>query len=202
MHAKLNTVVRYYDKMLEDRLATTYSQATYQEARPPIQSPQLYQYNPPPQSPISPPRQSQGYFPSRRSTFSDSLNSLPPAQVPHESPTSYSGSQPTPAFHQAPAYSYTTYPPPSMSPGATKSPPPQSYIEPAPSQYGQFNRQFNPPIEHQSTTQSAHLPQNYPAYHTRPSYPTYVDNTPYVENHDYYQQQPLQRREESSLIDL
>jgi hepatocyte growth factor-regulated tyrosine kinase substrate len=191
MHAKLNTVVRYYDKMLEDRLAATYSQATYQEARPPAQSPQLYQYNLPPQSPTSPPQQSQGYFPSRRSTFSDHLSAAPPSQVPLDSPSYYPATQPT-QYPPPQSWTYSNYPASSMSPVAAKTPRPQTYGEPVSYQYGQNN----PPVEQHLSNQQPNPQQVQPPYQAQNAYPSYA------ENNDYYQPKPLQRREESSLIDL
>ena len=192
MHAKLNTVVRYYDKMLEDRLATTYSQATYQEARPPAQSPQLYQYNLPPQSPASPPQQGQGYIPSRRSTFSDHLNAPPASQVPHDSPSYYSANQPTASYTPAPNWGSSNYPPTSMSPVVAKSPNPQSYADAGRYHYGQSN----PPVDYHLSNQAANLQQIQPPYQAQSSYPSYTDNN------GYYQQKPLVSREDSSLIDL
>lgn len=190
MHAKLNTVVRYYDKMLEDRLATTYLQATYQEARPPMQSPQLYQYNPPPQSPIS---SSRGYPPGSRSTFSDNLNVLPPAQVPQDSQVSFSPNHNITTTVQPPATfgHYNAYPPPSMSPVANKGSTSQSYMEPTSFQYETYHSQE----EHQ-TSQPSNMPPPQSTYQGQPPY------APYVGTNGYYAQHPLQRREESSLIDL
>jgi hepatocyte growth factor-regulated tyrosine kinase substrate len=189
MHAKLNTVVRYYDKMLEDRLATTYSQATYQEARPPAHSSQPYQYNLPPQSPAFPPQQGQGYFPSRRSTLSDHLNTPLASQVPHDSPSYYSTNQPTVSSQN---WAYSNYPPTSMSPVVAKSPNPQSYADSAPYHY----EQSNPPVDHHLSNQAANLQQVQPPYQAQSSYPSYTENS------SYYEQKPLGRREESSLIDL
>src|SRR5215471_10949854 len=178
MHAKLNTVVRYYDKMLEDRLATTYSQATYQEARSPVQSPQPYLYNLPPQSPAFPPQQGQGYFPSRSSTFSDHLNAPSASQVPHDSQSYYSANQPTVPYTPAQNLAYSNYHPPSMSPVVTKSPNPQSYADPGPYAYGQSN----PPVDRHLSNQGANLQQIQPSYRVQSSY---------TENNGYYEQKPV-----------
>ncbi|KAI1866885.1 uncharacterized protein JN550_007432 [Neoarthrinium moseri] len=80
LHAKLSTVVRYYDRMLEDRLSKTYSQHT------------IGGYN------LPPPRQSSGPYPSIHS-------SAPGAAGPAES--FYTGEQPA---HYAPPQAYPQQP--------------------------------------------------------------------------------------------
>ena len=184
MHAKLNTVVRYYDKMLEDRLQTTYSQATYQEARRPAQSPLPYQYNLPPQSPSSPSHQSQGYFPSRRSTFSDQVNA-PPASVTGSSSTYYGPSQPPSQYPSNPTWTNGTKAPSSKAPYAPQ------YAESAGYQYSHPAASIRrpsisdiPPSSPQQSRERLH-----------PEYPAYSEQEPYY-------QEPPQRREDSSLIDL
>ena len=79
-----------------------------------------------------------------------------------------------------------------MSPVVAKSPNPQSYVDPGPYQYGQSN----PPVDRHLSNQPANLQQIQPPYQAQSSYPSYTDNN------DYYEQKPLVRREESSLIDL
>ncbi len=190
MHAKLNTVVRYYDKMLEDRLATTYSHATYQETRPPTQSPHSFQYNPPPQSPSSPSRQRLEYFPSRRSTLSDQANTYPPIQAPQGSPLMNSTPQNPYGSTHTQSWGYGAYPAPSLSPAAAKNPPSQFYQESVPYQNEPSNPKQNQPPDQ---------PYSQPS---RPNYDPQASYPPYGDNHGYYQQQSLPKREETSLIDL
>ena len=184
MHAKLNTVVRYYDKMLEDRLQTTYSQATYQEARRPAQSPLPYQYNLPPQSPSSPSHPSQGYFPSRRSTFSDQVNA-PPASVTGFSSTYYGPSQPPSQYPSNPTSTNGTNAPPSKAP----------YI---PHYSESAGYQYSHPAAGTSRPSISDIPPSSPQQSRQrrgPEYPAYSEQ-------ESYYQAPPQRREDSSLIDL
>jgi growth factor-regulated tyrosine kinase substrate len=190
MHAKLNTVVRYYDKMLEDRLATTYSHATYQEARPPTQSPMPYQYNLPPQSPSSPSHQSQGYFPSRRSTFSEQVN-VPPAVQSGQESSYYGPSQPPSQYPSNPNWSNGTNVPPFISPVAGKAPYVPQYAEPHGYQYGH-------PAPAAGRPSLSDVPPSSPQ---QPRQRLQGDYPPYGEQESYYQAPP-QRREDSSLIDL
>jgi hypothetical protein len=175
--------------MLEDRLATTYSHATYQENRIPTYNPQTYQYHPPPQSPASPSQSRHDYFPSRRSTVTDNVAPYPTAQAPQESPAMYSNPQ-NPNASQPPQWSYPGYPPPSTTPAVTKSANPQ-YQSHVPYHYGRSSA-----ADHQLSSQYQQ-PQSQAPFESQNSYSLNGDN-----RGSYQQQSTIQHKEESSLIDL
>ncbi|KAI5814158.1 vacuolar protein sorting-associated protein 27 [Pyronema omphalodes] len=85
LHAKLGTVVRYYDRMLEERLSYTYGRHGLGGTAP--QS----QYGQPPQSPIAPP--------------SDLYPTMPPAEQYYGKPSAPSG----PSGPSAPDNNYSSY---------------------------------------------------------------------------------------------
>ncbi|KAJ4531685.1 Vacuolar protein-sorting-associated protein 27 [Exophiala dermatitidis] len=165
LHAKLSTVVRYYDRMLEERLNNTYNQrnpgyATYAMASPALTAPSAGVY--PALAPSGPPPSiatGQGdvenfYFSNAPvESYARAPQQVPVPQAQPQRSYSYS-SQP----QEAPASPYQQY---------TTQPPPQQQQQQPPSQYGQQPSspqmfQHQPAPQQYAAPQSSQPPSMYP----------------------------------------
>ncbi|KAB2570808.1 Vacuolar protein sorting-associated protein 27 [Lasiodiplodia theobromae] len=183
LHAKLSTVVRYYDRMLEERLSNTYSHAGYgfqpSMARPasnlypsissgapdaPSGAESFYSGN---NDPYAPPQSAYNqYAQPQQQPYVPNRNSMPPQGFPqHQDPQ-----------HQQQQY-YGVQQPPQQQQGQPSAPYPQ-----APPSEGQGS----PQLQRRSSNQQPSAP---PAGHYAPSQPPIADDP----NAAYYygnEQQP------------
>ncbi|KAH8126764.1 hypothetical protein FP744_10007296 [Trichoderma asperellum] len=156
LHAKLSTVVRYYDRMLEDRLSKAYSQQN------------LGGYN------LPPPRQSSGPYPSihshapSNSVGAESFytNQQQPGYAPSAPPGPQLYQLPQQAMPQSPYPPYAGMPAPDAAPGPYA---PQQRTDSwnnrapsAPDQFQQQQAQENPEERRQPPQQAASSPSTDP----------------------------------------
>ena len=203
LHAKLATVVRYYDRMLEDRLSSTYSQHSisgYQNTQR-QQSQSMY-----PQIPTEP-YDGQGgtesYYNMNAPTPTNSYPSPhphyqqypPQSQSPYmrrdRAPSSNNSSQGVPAFQNQPHYQ--AQPPPrtsSISGYMHDASHNNEPFYPAQQQQGQ-NHQFQQPQSQPPPQTPTRNPSN--SYYTKPSNPEVSPPDSYAEPPLSYQQPPQQQ---------
>lgn len=155
LHAKLSTVVRYYDRMLEDRLNNTYNQRNPAYAGYALPSPAAHQqpamYSSIPMGP--PPTLSQGPGGAENYYFSNAPVETYAPPPPHSSSIppperSYSYSSQKQEAPVSPYLQYAQQPP-------QQHPPDQLYNQPAPSS-PQLYQQSAPPQQYSSQPPSAY----------------------------------------------
>ena len=152
LHAKLSTVVRYYDRMLEERLNNTYNQrnpayAGYGMSSPAMPNQQSNMY---PSMPLAPPpTMNQAPGGAENYYFSNAPADVyaPPSQQMQAPQRSYSYSS---QKHEAPTSPYPQYPPqqhypPTQQPQYTQPPSPQMYQHQAPPQAQQYPQHIAQP---------------------------------------------------------
>ncbi|EXJ92945.1 hypothetical protein A1O3_01501 [Capronia epimyces CBS 606.96] len=166
LHAKLSTVVRYYDRMLEERLNNTYNQrnpgyAAYGMSSPALpQGPGIY----PSLAPSGPPPMMN---PGQAEAENYYFNSAP-VEAYSRAPQQGSMPQPQPQLQPQRSYSYSSQPQEtSASPYqyATQPPPQQQQQQQQPAQFGQppspeaFQHQLTQPYPPQSSQPPSIYPQ-------------------------------------------
>ncbi|ERF74083.1 hypothetical protein EPUS_08131 [Endocarpon pusillum Z07020] len=196
LHAKLSTVVRYYDRMLEERMSNTYSQRTnsysgYGVPSPQISAPQSNMY-PSIASQAGPPANHTGaenYYFSNAPVDSyappaNAHQTYQQAYTTHDIPTSQYAAQ---QQQQAPPpQSQPSYPPAEQQPWHSQPQPssPQVYSQPPPTSTQQLPSQQYQPQQ---------MPQPQPEHQQQPSHPTQQPQSPYQQQQPqspYSQQQP------------
>lgn len=152
LHAKLSTVVRYYDRMLEERLNNTYNQrnptyAAYGIPSPggPYQQPSMY-----PSIPTAPPPtmaaggSTENYYFSNAPHESYASAPQPQQFVPPQRSYSYSSQKQEQPPPQSPYQQYPSQAPPQIYPQQPQPPSPQMYQHQAPPNQ-QYPQQQQPP---------------------------------------------------------
>lgn len=232
LHAKLSTVVRYYDRMLEERMNKTYqygqsaAYAGYAVTSPPASQsyptpyPQTYSQAPPPQMANGPSGAENYYFgnaPQPEPSYA------PPQQQMPQHPRSYSYSNQTPKPQIGmPSSPYSQYPPQqqplSATPYAQQPPSPETYhTQPQQqSQQPSLYPQMPPPGQdyQQQTPTQTHPQPHYqqPPQQQQGGYPAYAGSDGYTQPPPPQQQQHQQYQpvstpaapppQQENLIDL
>ncbi|GAM89347.1 hypothetical protein ANO11243_073840 [Dothideomycetidae sp. 11243] len=174
LHQKLSTVVRYYDKMLEDRLSSTYNQSRYGGYAAPPQSTHMYQ-----------------------SLASGQSGPRMPGTVE----SYYTGGplQPEPESYAPPSSHYPPYPngTGSQPPYPDMSKTLQSAEHQYPPQFQQVPQQFQPPTDRPSPLpsrqSSQQYPNHYPPSHTSSGSQAGVVSPPAEAAAGYYYADPNQQ---------
>ena len=200
LHSKLSTVVRYYDRMLEDRLNTTYNQRNPGYPGYGMPSPAIahHQSNMYPSMPASqPPQMNHNPGGAENYYFSNAPAEPYPAQQSMQPPQrsySYSSQQ------AEPQPAYPSYPPTQQGPPQQYNQPssPQAYHQQAqaqtPSAYPQLppvqqdqQQQPYPQIPQQHTGSSVQQQSPYQQHQPRPQ------SQPHQQQQPQYQQPPQQQ---------
>ncbi|KAF2472321.1 ubiquitin binding protein [Lindgomyces ingoldianus] len=171
LHAKLATVVRYYDRMLEERLSNTYNQAGAMYGLPPsLQRPASTLY----------PNIQPGMQDNQTGESFYTGNAAP--QEPYARPQSYYGYQSTP--QQAPA-SYAQHDKRASVPPQFNAPPPESYQQ-------QPQQQPSQPYPNLASYTGGQVPQQRPPSNPYQQKPSAPDVSPQVQRRALSQQYPSQ----------
>ncbi|KAJ5899575.1 hypothetical protein N7495_004319 [Penicillium taxi] len=168
LHSKLSTVVRYYDRMLEERMSNAYSQTTFGYGAAPG-APQYPAMNATPYRQDRTTGAENFYYDNSAAGYAQTPNSGVPSNIPHVYPQQ---AQSSPAESQNNAWNYNPYPTLASPPPNSVAPSNQAPPGPAgPPQFSETPYQQSPIVRRDSQYQPS-APEPYSETVQSPAYTT------------------------------